>query len=78
MSDLKDVAKRIPHHRSTIAVGLVEGLFQRDRTGVERPRVRGVRVIDVDVQERGECLASVASFADSCTQGVLDDLERRA
>jgi hypothetical protein len=57
MRDLVHVAESISHHRSTVAVRGVERLLQTDRSCVERALVRGVGVVDVDVQECREGLA---------------------
>ena len=57
MRDLPHVPERVAHHRAPIAVRRVERRLERRRAGRERARIRGVRVVDVDVQERREAVA---------------------
>jgi hypothetical protein len=54
MCDLKDVAERVAHHCSSIAVRRIEWELKTGRSSSEGPSVYRVRVIDIDVQERGE------------------------
>lgn len=57
MCDLKDVAERITHHCSSIAVRRIEWSLKAGRSSSEGPSVCLVRVIDVDVEEPREQLA---------------------
>jgi hypothetical protein len=54
MCDLKDVAERVADQCSAIAVRRIKRRLKAGRSSSEGPSVYRVRVIDVDVQERGE------------------------
>src|SRR5262249_62280698 len=73
---LPDVAPRILHHASTVAVGSVPDGLERGRAGVERPPDGGIRVFDVHVEERRKRLPLARGAHEQ--EGVADpDLRRR-
>jgi hypothetical protein len=57
MCDLEDVSERVAHHRSSVAIGSVEGSLHARRSGGERPPICLVGVVDIDVEKRREQLA---------------------
>jgi hypothetical protein len=56
VSDLEDVAERVTHHRSPIAIGRVEGRLHAHRASLQRLFVGSVRIFDVHLQEPRERL----------------------
>jgi hypothetical protein len=61
--DLPGVPPRVRHHAATVPIGHVGRLLDRGRPGREGAPVRGVGVVDVDV-EKGPYRATLPDLAD--------------
>jgi hypothetical protein len=57
MCDLEDVAERVTHHRSPIAIRGVPRLLQARRPRIECPPINNIGVFDVDVEKGGKQIA---------------------
>ena len=51
MSDLKDVAKRVAHHRPPVAIRRVERRLKARRSGGDRPLVRRSQRCEASLSE---------------------------